>query len=86
MKKFKKKFIISINKSKKVNNYIQTVISFINSINNEISYYKGLIDQIKDHKNKINLSSRFSLMPIIILVNKNPGKDNDEENKEDKNE
>ncbi len=63
-------------------NYIQTAISFINSLNNEISYYKGFIDQIKDQKNKINLASRVSLLPIFILVNKNSEKDEekDEEN------
>ena len=62
-------------------NCIQTVLSFINVINNEISYYKGFIDQ-KDQKNKINLSPRFSLLPIFILVNKNTGKDEDkDENK-----
>jgi hypothetical protein len=41
-------------------NFLQTVPSFINAINNEISYHKGFIDQIKDQKNNINLSSRFS--------------------------
>jgi predicted RNA-binding protein with EMAP domain len=63
-------------------NYIQTASSFINSLNNEISYYKGFIDQIQDQKNKINLSSRVSLVPIFILVNKNSERDDerDDEN------
>ncbi len=76
-----------INKSKRVINYIQTAISFINAINSEISYYKGFIDQIKNQKNKINLSSRVSLLPFFILVNKNSGKDEDgdKDEKDDEN-
>jgi hypothetical protein len=68
-----------------VNNYLQIVISFINTINSKISYDAGLLNHLKNINNKINLSSRFS-NPLIILVYKNAGKDNDEENKEDKNE
>jgi hypothetical protein len=68
-----------------VNNYLQIVISFINTINSKISCYAGLLDHLKNINNKINLSSRF-YNPLIILVYKNTGKDNDEENKEDKNE
>jgi hypothetical protein len=68
-----------------VNNYLQIVISFINTINSKISYDAGLLNHLKNINNKINLSSRFS-NPLIILVYKNAGKDNDQENKEDKNE
>ncbi len=52
-----------------ITNYIQTAISFINAINNEISYYKGRLDYSKNLNNRINLSSSF-LQPFIFIVYK----------------
>jgi hypothetical protein len=65
-------------------NYLQIATSSINAINNEISYYKGFIDQFnKDLKYKINLSSRFSSSPIFIICNNSEKEEEEEGYKED---
>ena len=57
--------------------YFQIATSFINAINNQISYYKGFMDQFnRDLNHRINLSSSFS-HPFILIVNKNAEKDKD---------
>ena len=56
---------------------LQIATSFINAINNQISYYKGFMDQFnRDLNHRINLSSKF-LHLFILIVNKNDGKDKD---------
>jgi hypothetical protein len=60
--------------------YIQTAISFINTLNNEISYCRGWIDHFKNLNNRINLPSSF-LQPFIFIVYKNKRKDDDDESK-----
>jgi hypothetical protein len=73
-----------------ISRYLQIAISFINAINNEISYYKRWIDQFnKDQNYKFNLSSRLA-HPFIFIIYKNTGKDKDvydnDETKENKDE
>ena len=71
------KEVNELNKQKKdVNKYLHIVISFINKVNNEISYYSNILKHFKDD-NKINLFSK-SLNPIILLIYKNTGKDKDD--------
>ncbi len=55
--------------------YLQAAISYINTLNNEISYLKGWMDQL-NHNNRINLSSRFS-QPFIFIIYKDKRKDDD---------
>ena len=50
--------------------YLQIAISFINTINNSVYYYKGFVDQFnKDLNYKINVSSKLS-KPFIFIINK----------------
>ena len=58
----------------------QNGISFINEIHNKISYFKGYIDHYnKDLENKISLSSRSLILPVL-LVYYNTGKNRDKDN------
>ena len=60
-----------------VSAYLEIATSFINAINNQISYYKGFMDQFNRALNhRINPSSSLS-HPFILIVNKNDGKDKD---------
>ena len=63
------KEVNELNKQKQdVSNNLQILISFINAINNKISYYKGFMDHHhKDISDKINLASRSLTTPIIII-------------------
>ncbi len=68
-----------MNKKQEITDYLHTAISFINALNNEISYYKGRLDYSKNLNNRINLSSSF-LQPFIFIVLNN-GKNRDDESK-----
>jgi hypothetical protein len=72
------KEVNDLNKQKQeLSAYLQIATSYINAINNQISYYKGFMDQFnRDLNHRINLSSKF-LHPFILIVNKNDEKDKD---------
>ena len=61
--------------------YLQIAISIINTINNQIYYYKGYIDQFNKDLNyyKSNVSVRPS-RPLIFIVNKDSEIDKDDDN------
>ncbi|MER5176113.1 MAG: hypothetical protein ABJB76_04275 [Candidatus Nitrosocosmicus sp.] len=80
------KEVIDLNKQKQENlAFLQLAISFINTINQRISYCKGCLDQYNNINNKINLSSRLSdPLPIFIICDNTEKEKNDgEETKED---
>jgi hypothetical protein len=78
------KGVTELNKQKQeISIQCQIAITLINTINNKISYYKGFIDHYKDFNDKTNLPSRFSSVPVFIIVYKNTG--NNDESKEDGN-
>ncbi|MER5174223.1 MAG: hypothetical protein ABJB76_12550 [Candidatus Nitrosocosmicus sp.] len=61
----------------------QNGISFICEINNKISYYKGYVDHYnKDLDNKISLSSRSLILPVLLVYD-NAGKNKDKGNNDD---
>ena len=65
-------------------NYLQIAISIINTINNQVYYYKGFIDHFKDiHYHKFNVSNRPSV-PFIFIVNKDIKKDKDDDDYDNK--
>jgi len=65
-------------------NYLQIAISIINTINNQIYYYKGFIDHFKDiNHHKFNVSNRPSV-PFIFIVNKDIKKDKDDDDYDNK--
>jgi hypothetical protein len=77
------KGVNDLNKQKQeISIQCQIAITLINTINNKISYIKGFIDHYKDF-DKTNLPSRFSSVPVFIIVYKNTG--NNDESKEDGN-
>jgi hypothetical protein len=77
LEKLQKEIIHLNGQKQEISIYLQIAISFINTINNEISYYKRWMDQFnKDQNIKINLSSRL-VHPFIIIIYKNTGKDKD---------
>ena len=79
-----KKEIIQLNEQKiEVSKYIQTAISFINTLNNQISYYKGRLNSFKNFNSRINLSAN-PVQPFIFIVYKD--KDDDGDDKSDKTE
>jgi hypothetical protein len=78
------KEVNDINKQKQeISIQCQIAITLINTINNKISYIKGFRDHYKYFNNKTNLPSRFSSVPVFIIVYKNTG--NNDESKEDGN-
>ena len=78
----KKEFNNLYEQKQEISKYIQTTIYFINILNNQISYYKGRLDSIKNLNKRINLSSIF-LQPFIFIAFENKVKDKDENNKDD---
>jgi hypothetical protein len=78
------KEVNELNKQKQeISIQCQIAISLINTINNKISYIKGFMDHYKAFNDKTNLPSRFSSVPVFIIVYKNTG--NNDESKEDGN-
>jgi hypothetical protein len=76
----------NLNKQKQeISIQCQIAFTLINTINNKISYIKGFRDNYKNFNDKTNLPSRFSSVPIFILVNKNSEKDEYEEEKDENN-
>ena len=63
--------------------YLQIAISFINTINNRIYYYKGFIDLFNKDLNyyKFNVPGSRPSYPFIFIINKDMEKDKDEDNK-----
>jgi hypothetical protein len=78
------KEVNDLNKQKQeISIQCQIEITLINTINNKISYIEGFRDHYKDFDDKTNLPSRFSSVPVFIIVYKNTG--NNDESKEDGN-
>jgi hypothetical protein len=78
------KEVNDLNKQKQeISIQCQIAITLINTINNKISYIKGFRDHYKDFNDKTSLPSRFSSVPVFIIVYKNTG--NNDESKEDGN-
>ena len=71
------------NQKQELSAYLQIATSFINALNNQISYYKGFMDQLnRDLNYRINLSTGFS-HPFILIVSKSTDKDKDGTGKQD---
>ncbi len=82
------KQVNDLNKQKEENlAFLQLSISFLNTINQRISYCKGFWDQYNNISNKINLSSRLlDPLPIFIICDSTKkGKNDEEETKGDGN-
>jgi hypothetical protein len=85
------KEVIDLEKQKKeISIQCHIAVALISTINSKISYFEGFMDAYnRDKNNKINSSSRLSPLPFFIIVNKNTGKekeeDGDELNKEENN-
>ncbi|HXT83388.1 MAG TPA: hypothetical protein VN704_03510 [Verrucomicrobiae bacterium] len=78
----KKKEISYLDEQKqKISKYIQTTISIINTLNNQISYYKGQVDSFKNLNKRINLPSIF-LQPFILIAFENKVNDKNDNNKD----
>ena len=59
-KKMKKEFNYLDEQKQEISKYIQTAISFINTLNNQISYYKGHLDSIRNLKELIYIPFFYS--------------------------
>ena len=82
--KMKKEFNNLYEQKQEISKYIQTTIYFINILNNQISYYKGRLDSIKNLNKRIDLPSIF-LQPFIFIAFENKVKDKKDNNNKDNN-
>ncbi len=76
------KEVNDLNKQKQeISIQCQIAITLINTINNKISYMNGFRDHYKDSNDKTSFPSRFSSVPVFIIVYKNSGKEKEDEDK-----
>jgi hypothetical protein len=80
------KEVDELNKQKQeISIQCQIAITLINTIKNKISYIKGFMDHYKDFHDKTTLPSRYSSVPVFIIVNKITGKEKEDDDDDDKN-